>query len=511
MNPSRSRTPFARRLGRLLPLLLSAALGLSWAQPAPPPTEAPQSTPDAPSTGPGALDPQTGLPAAWPDPTALEFDPVSFSQPELRREALPNGLVVYLLEDPSLPLIDGAAFVKTGSLYDPEDKVSLAAMTANLMRTGGAGARTADELDGHLERLAASVEVVASDVFTTASFSSLTEAFDEVLPAFVDVLTEPTFAPERLELARGGVLEALRRENDDPVNIALREFFKRVSQGHPAGYAPTEATVNAVTRDDLVAFHARYFKPNETVLALSGDFDADEMLAALRTAFADWEPGEVDYPELPPYDETPPAQVLFAQRDLGQSIILLGHPAVYAYTPAYNALDVANAVLGSGGFSSRIFTEVRTKRGLAYSAGSSLRQGFLYPGTFFAYSFTRTDRTGEALGLLKAELTRLTQEPVGEAELEVQRDNILNGAVFRFTSPAAIVQRTARAVEVLGLPADYYDRYIERVQTITPEEVLAAAREHLRPDELIVMVVGNAAEFDRPLSEFGEVETIRLE
>jgi len=464
----------------------------------------------SPPAAPAEVDPLTGLPESWPDPASLEFGPVTFDEPEPTRAELPNGLVVYLLEDPSLPLIDGAAFVETGSLYDPEGKVSLAALTADLMRTGGAGGRSADEIDAHLERLAASVEVVASDEFTAASFSTLSENLEEVLPVFADVLMNPTFAPTRIDLAKGRALEAIRRENDDPVNIALREFFERVAQGHPAGYSPTAETVNAVTRRDMVAFHERYFKPNTTVLALSGDFDSEMMMRRLRQTFGGWQRAEVTYPELPPYNPNPEPKVYHAQRDLGQSIILMGRPSVYAYTPEYNTLDVANAVLGSGGFSSRIFTEVRTKRGLAYSAGSQLQQGFSYPGTLFAFAFTRTDKTGEVIALIQEEMRRMAREPVHSEELEVQRDNILNSAVFRFTSPAAIVQRTARAVEILGLDADYYDRYIARVRTVTPQDVRRVAAREFRPERMLIMVVGDAAQFDRPLSEFGEVVRIEL-
>lgn len=491
-----------------LALVLTAASGV-FAQAAPASPTPPAS--QAPAAPEAALDPETGVPESWPDPAALTFEPVVFDQPEPTRAELSNGLVVYLLEDPSLPLVSGAVFVKTGSLYDPEPKASLAALTADLMRSGGSAGRSADTLDARLETLAASVEASAADIFTTVSFSSLSETTDEVLEIFAGVLQAPDFAPPRIELAKGRVLEGIRRENDNPVNIAVREFYRRVAKGHPAGYVPTAETVGAVTRADMVAFHARYFKPNESVLAVSGDFESEAMLAQLEAALGAWEAGAVDYPELPPYNPDPTPRIYHAQRDLGQSIVLMGRPGVYAYGPDYSAFDVANAVLGGGGFSSRVFTEIRTQRGLAYSTGSQLQQGFAYPGTFLVYAFTRTDATGEVIELMQAELERMIQTPVDEAELEVQKSNILNGAVFRFTSPAAVVQRTARAVEILALDADYYERYIAEVEAMTPQRVQEAAREHFAPGEMIIMVVGDAAQFDRPLTDFGEVEEIALE
>jgi predicted Zn-dependent peptidase len=485
---------FVRRGVTLLALLV----GSVTAQTATAPTEAP------------AVNPETGVPESWPDPAALRFGDVTFNEPEPQREVLSNGLTVYLLEDHSLPLVSGAAFVKTGSMYDPENKSSLAVLTADLMRSGGSAGRSADEIDERLETLAAAVEVSAADLYTTASFSSLTENVGEVLDIFAGVLEQPAFAPARIDLAKGRVLEGIRRENDDPVGIAVRELYKRIAKGHPAGYIPTARTVNAVSRADMVSFHARYFKPNEAVLAVSGDFDSGEMVALLEQALGDWQRGKVSYPELPPYPDPAP-RIYHAQKDLGQSIVLMGRPSVYAYTPEYSALDVANAVLGGGGFSSRIFTEVRTKRGLAYSAGSQVEQGFVFPGTFLVYAFTRTDATGQVIELLQGEMRKMAAEPPTTAELEVQKSNILNGAVFRFTSPAAIVQRTARAVEVLGLPAGYYDRYTEQVEAMTPAKVQEVARREFRPDDMLIMVVGDAAQFDRPLSDFGEVEEIALE
>ncbi len=458
-----------------------------------------------------ALNPETGIPKGWPDPAALEFDTVTFDEPTPERVVLANGLVVYLLEDHALPLVSGAAFVKTGSIYDPKAKSSLAALTADLMRSGGSAGRSADAIDERLETLAAAVEVSADELFTTASFSSLTENVEEVLDIFAGVLMKPEFAPERIDLAKGRALEGIRRENDDPVGIAVREFYRRVAHGHPAGYIPTAATVNAVSRADMVAFHGRYFKPGETALAVSGDFRRAEMVALLEASLGGWPKAQVTYPKLPPYNPDPTPRIYHAQKDLGQSIVLMGRPSVYAYGPNYSALSVADAVLGSGGFSSRIFTEVRTKRGLAYSAGSQVEQGFRYPGTLLVFAFTRTDATGQVIELLQREMRKMTAEPVSEAELEVQKSNILNGAVFRFTSPAAIVQRTARATEVLGLGADYYDRYIAQVETMTPAKVLEVAKGEFRPDDMVIMVVGDAAQFDRPLSDFGEVEEITLE
>jgi zinc protease len=449
-------------------------------------------------------------PADWPAPAELAPPPIEYSAPEPREERLRNGMVVYLLEDRALPLVQGVAFVKAPSLYDPEGKTGLAAMTAALLREGGAGGLAPEELDARLEQLAASVEASASAVLASVSFDSLSDTVDEVMPLWRDVLTSPDFDPGRLEVLRQRQIEAIRRVVDNPVQLALREFLFRVAEGHPSGAYPTEESVSAVTRDDLLAFHRSYYGPENTVVAVSGDFDSDSMLAALEELLGGWDAEVDDPPDLPEFPEAPEPRLYFAPKEIGQSIVLVGHPAVMAYSPAYNDLDVANHLLGGGGFTSRLFEQIRTRRGLAYSTASVLTQGFDHPGIFVAYSISPAQATGQVIELLLSEMERLRSTEVPSRELERARETILNQSLFRFTSPAAIAQRTAR-VRLLGLEPDYYDRYLENLQEIDATDVRRIASEELHPGRAVIMVVGDPALFDRPLAEFGEVVTIELE
>ena len=449
-------------------------------------------------------------PPSWPDPFEMTFGELDEVTLEPERVELSNGMVVYLLEDPALPLIEGLAYVRAPSLYDPEGETGLAAVTADLLRTGGAGERSAQEVDETLEFLAASVEGSASNNYANVSFSALSDTIDEVLAVFSDVLQRPQFAEDRLELSRGQTLEELRRQNDDPVGIAQREFIRRVAEGHPIGDFPTVETIQSITRDDVMNFYGRYYAPNATILAVSGDFETDEMVAKLEATFGEWQPVDVNYPEIPPLDLNPEPKVYYAPKETTQSVIFMGQPSLLAYSPDYADLTVANGILGGEGFSSRITTEVRTRRGLAYATGSGLTQGYQYPGIFYAYSLSRGDATGQVLGLLQEEIRRLQDEGVSEAELEQQKETLLSRAVFRFTSAAQVAQRSAEA-EFLDLEDNYYEDYIDSVQAATPQDVQAAAQEEIRPDDLVVMVVGDASQFDQPLEDFGEVVTIELE
>lgn len=447
--------------------------------------------------------------ADWPDPAELTYEPIEFTPPEPTRTELSNGMVVYLLEDRTLPLVQGVAYIDAPGVLDPADQVGLASLTATLLREGGAGDKTPDDLDEALETLAASVEATSNDFYASVSFNALSDNVDEVMGLWADVLLEPGFDEGRLEVAKGRSLEEVRRVKDDPTQLAVREFFFRVAEGHPSGAYPTEESLASISREDVMNFYESYYAPNVTAIAVTGDFATEEMLEKLEEVLGAWEPKNISYPDLPTFDPNPEPKIYYLPKEVAQSTILVGHPSVLAYSPEYNDLDVASQILGSG-FSSRLFREIRTRRGLAYATGSQLAQGFSYPGTFFVFAITNGEDTGQVIELLLSEIQTLQEGGVSEAELAQRRETILNRSLFRFTSPAAITERTAR-VGLLGLEPGYYEAYLENVQSVTPEEVQAIAQQEIRPDEVIVMVVGDAELFDRPLEDFGEVVTLELD
>jgi zinc protease len=449
------------------------------------------------------------VPEAWPHPSELTPEPIEFTAPEPRRETLSNGIEVFLMEDRTLPLIRGVAYVDAPTLFDPDGMAGTAAMTAALLREGGAGDLTPDELDATLERLAASVEASASAALASVGFDTLSDTADEVLPIWRDVLLRPRFDERRLEVLRQRQVEAIRRVVDDPVDLAFREFLSLVVGDHPSGDYPTEASVSAVERSDVVAFYERHYGPEVTVVAVTGDFETEAMLATLEELLGGWRHEVAPPPEIPPLPEVEP-QVFLLPREIAQSIVVVGHPSVRAYTPAYHDLDVVNHILGAGGFTSRLFSEIRTRRGLAYATGSVLTQGFRLPGTFVAYSISPSTAAPEVLGLLLDEIERLRQEGVTELELEHARQSIVNASLFRFVTAAAITERTAR-VWLLGLEPGYFDDYLANVRDISPADVQGAARAELHPERAVVLVVGDPAQFAGSLEAFGEVTTIEVE
>ncbi len=445
----------------------------------------------------------------WPHPSEMEFDSIVFNPPEPERFELQNGIVVYFLENRELPILESAIYLPVGSLVESADQFGLASLTAELIRTGGAGELTPEEVDEELEFMAAGVSVSSGMVFTSVSFQSLSEYAERTLEIVTDMLTRPAFSPERLEIARGRIIESIRRQNDDPTTVAFLEFYRRLAPDHPLGWTMNEETVRSFDIEDLVAFHERHYRPGGAVIVVAGDIDLESLQDMLERTVGTWPRSESVGVEPPPFDPAPEPKLYHAQKETAQSTIFMGYPTLMYADPDYPKLVIANHVLGGGAFDNRLFAEIRGKRGLAYHTQSSLTQGHLYPGVFYAMAFTRADATAEVVQLMKDELTRLVAEPIPSEELERHREAILNRAVFEFATPRAIIQAKALA-EIYNLPSDYYERYIAGIQTATSEEIQAAAKRWIDPDRMITLIVGDGAAFDQPLDVFGEVELIEL-
>ncbi|WP_027876554.1 M16 family metallopeptidase [Meiothermus cerbereus] len=448
-----------------------------------------------------------GVPADWPDPFKMQFQRLQPAAIQPTRVQLSNGLTVLLIEDRALPFVSGRVYLRAGAIYEPDDKVGLSGIFSSVLRTGGAGERTPDQVDETLETLAASVSVSIDNLFTSVAFNTLTENLDQVLQIWADVLVHPRFAQERLDLEKGRALEAIRRRNDQPTQIAVREFVRRINEGHPAGRISSAASVQSITRDDLLAFHQRFFKPNGAVLAITGDFNTQEMVARLERVLQGWQQGPVSLPTFAP--PSPKPGIYFLQKETNQSVIYMGNPTVTAFAPGYSELDLASRVLGDG-FNSRLFVEVRTRRGLAYATGGAQSQGFGWPGFFYGASISRVEKTAEVIELMLAQFRDLRERPVSQEELELFRNNILNAEVFRFTSKQAVAERIART-QMLGLPPDYYEQYIRQIQAATPVDLQRVVQQYVRPEQFVIVVVGDKRQFDKPLQSLGNVVEVPLE
>lgn len=434
--------------------------------------------------------------------TELQLPPLpEVKLPKYEQFKLKNGMQVFLLPDRELPLVTGTAMIRTGDRLEPGDRVGLAQFTGTVMRSGGTKKHTADQLNQMLEQRAAAVETGIGEAMGTASFQSLTEDVDTVMGLFAEVLREPAFAPEKLELAKTQEQGQISRRNDDPDDIASREFRKLIyGKDNPYGRTTEFSTIEKVTRDDLVKFYQQYFYPNNMILGVTGDFDNAQMKTLIEAKFGDWKPtNQPIQPQLPKVTQANQSGVFFInQPQLTQSNILLGHLGGQFNSPDYATLDVMNNVLN--GFGGRLFNEVRSRQGLAYSVYGSWSPRHDYPGMFIAGGQTRSDATVQFIQALKAEIKRLQTEPVSTRELAFSKESTLNSFVFNFENPQQVLSRIMRYA-YYGYPEDFLFRYREQVEKTTAADVQRVAKQYLKPDNIVTLVVGNQAAINPPLSQ----------
>jgi predicted Zn-dependent peptidase len=452
------------------------------------------------------------LPAVAQKPyTKLKYPPLrDLTLPKVERFELANGLVVYLVEDHQLPRVEGTVLVKTGARFEPAEKVGLASIVGQVMRTGGTTTRKGEEIDRLLENTGASVETAIDTDSASASLFALREHLPQALEILADLLRNPAFPDDKIELAKVQERSAIARRNDEVGGIADREFTKLV-YGAASPYARhTEyATIQAVTRDDLVAFHRRYFVPNQAILGLWGDFNTAETRALVERVFGAWPRGEAAAPRPPEVPADWQGSVNFIPKDdVNQTNLRIGHVGGRFDDPDFYALNVMTEILG-GGLSSRLFRHVRSDLGLAYAAGAAWIAEFDHPGYFFIRVDTKSESTVRAAQETLKEVRRLTEEPVSPEELRTAKEGILNSFVFNFDTTGEIVRRLM-AYEYYGYPRDFLEKFKANVEKVTAEDVLRAAQARLKPDKLVVLAVGRQQDFDQPLSTLGAVQTIDI-
>ncbi len=433
----------------------------------------------------------------------------SVEMPEYERVELPNGMILYLAEDHYLPMIELSAQIMVGSIYDPADKLGLATMTGSVLRTGGAGDRAGDDIDALVEARGMEVETWVGQSTGGAYLNCLNEDVDLGLELLADILMRPQFADEKIDLAKSEQKAVISRRNDEPLQIAMREAPKVLfGPDHPLARHPEYDTIAAVTRADMEQFHAAYFHPDRMYLVVIGDFATADMKQRIETVFASWERSTTPLPADPEIPALPRTVNVAAKDGLTQATVLLGQKGIRNDHPDYAALRVGAQILG-GGFSSRLFKEIRSNQGLAYAVGAAPGTGWRFPGTFMAYTITKNETVEAAAKAILAEIERMLAEPVSEAELQFAKDMILNSEVFSYDTKREILDRMVR-FEMYGYQPDFLQQYQAAVKNLTPAEIHTACQNNWTPDDLSILVVGTPAEFDGDLSVFGTVNEIDI-
>ncbi|HWZ78073.1 MAG TPA: insulinase family protein [Candidatus Sulfotelmatobacter sp.] len=436
----------------------------------------------------------------------------SFKPQQPKRIELSNGMVIFLQEDHELPLIDGTARIRGGSVNEPANKTGLVDIFGEVWRTGGTKTQTGDQLDDFLEVRAAKVETGPGPDSSTISFSCLTGDLDDVFKAFQDVLQNPEFRDDKIDIAKKGEEDSISRRNDDVGGITHREATKLAyGADNPYARVPEYATVAAITRQDLIDWHKKYVHPNDIILGISGDFDSAAMEARLRSAFESWPKGE-SFPPFPKnelqYAPAKPGYYFVSKEDVNQSNIRMVTLGTTRDNPDYYAISVFNEAFG-GGFSSRLFNDIRTKRGLAYGVGGGVGTNFGHQGILQIAMSTKSESTVDAIQALDQDIDDLSKKPITEEEIKNAKDAILNAFVFRLDSPDKILGERMD-YEYYGYPPDWLDKYQDEVKKVTAADVSRVAAKYLHKDQLARLVVGNLKEFGKPLSSLGAVKEIDI-
>ncbi len=435
-------------------------------------------------------------------PRELKFGELRFEPPkaDAYRHKLKNGVVVYLAEDHTLPLVNVQLLVRAGAFLDTKERPGVAAMTGTMLREGGTKGLTAEQFDEKVDFLAARIASYGRNEQSGASLNAISSQLGPSLDLFFDMIRDPGFQQSRFDVEKGSALESLKQRNDDAGDILGREWaWLLYGESHFAVREMTKAEWDVLTRDDLIAFHAKYFKPENMLLAVSGDVSTKDLLADLERRFSGWKSDgpKVPWPPSPP-TYAPKPGLYHVEKDIPQGKVAIGHLGIKREgwdNPDYFALTVMNDILGGGGFTSRITKRVRSDEGLAYGAGSSFGIGTYWPGAFRIGFASKNPTVAFAAKISVEEVSKIRQGEVSDDELVTSKNSFIETFPRSFESPASIVNIFAMD-EYTGRPHEYWARYRDNIRKVTAANVKRVAATYLQPDKLMYLVVGKWSEIE---------------
>jgi predicted Zn-dependent peptidase len=433
-------------------------------------------------------------------PDKLKYPPLKFEVPDAAklRTTLSTGTPAYLMEDPSLPIVDLRILIRGGSFNEPAGKAGVADLTAELMRTGGTTTRDPNTVDEEIDFLAANVAIAVDDLSGSASLSILSKDLDKGLAILMDLLRNPAFRQDKLDILKAQTLDMLKSRNDRTSSIESREVnLLFYGPDYPINHIATKATLESITREDLTAFHGGWVHPSRFIVAAAGAFKKEELAAKLEAAFKAWPPiaeaasGPVTAPKVS-YAPKPGIYTFHKDgKNITQGRVTIGHLGVDVHHPDVQAIRVMSYILGAGGFSSRLMQRVRTQEGLAYDVRSDLRPGLVYPFPFKLVFQSKNESCAYAAKLCLEEVERIRKEGVSPEELKAAQAFYLDAFPGLFFSTKMQTASTFAQAELLGFPKDYYTTYREKIAKLSPDDIRRAAQEHLHPDKFAWVVVGN--------------------
>jgi predicted Zn-dependent peptidase len=485
---------------RITALLAVAAIGLAQTTPPSPPGGRGAGSAAGGQTAPATARKAAGA-APLPTYRDLKFpDLRPVEAPRIESVTLSNGMRLYLLENHELPLINGTVLVRTGSLFDPPDKIGLAAIAGQVMMAGGTANRPGEDASGRFQNLGAELGGSIAEDSASISFSALKENADDVLDILKDVLTAPDFPQDRLDLVKAQRRNAIAHRNDDAAAIVRREFVGTVyGKDTPYGAQMEYSNLDRINRSDLVSFYQRYFFPKNMILALDGDFDPARIKARMEALFGDWKPDPPPVPEFPKASTAgAPGKFLAVKRDVNQAYFILGQVGGQYKDADYPALQIAADILG-GGQRGRLGQKLR---GAVNSLSTTWAASFDHPGVFQISGSLNPFKTTQVIQAIVQELTRIGASLVTEEELKTAKDTALNSLVFAFDNQISMLPRLTQ-FEYFNYPKDYTQQYQKALESVTRADILRVAKERLDPTRMTLVVVANPTAFEQPLESLG--------
>jgi zinc protease len=406
--------------------------------------------------------------------------------PQIQHWVAPTGAKVYFVASRDLPILDVQIDFVAGGARSPADKSGVASLTASLL-DAGAGSLDEEQISGRLVDLGARLSSGSDHDKASVNLRTLSFATEKTgaLALMRAVLSAPTFPEAVLAREKTRTIESLKEADTRPDAIAGKRFVAALYPGHPYGNVATPESVAKIVRDDLVTFYQTYYTARGAVVSIIGDVSKSEA-EAIAVQLTEALPAGEPVAALPPVT-LPQRETLKVAHPAAQSHIHVGLPAITRTDPDYFALLVGNYTLGGGGFVSRLMKEVREKRGYAYSVYSTFAPRVL-PGPFQIGLQTKREQADDALQVVDAVLTKFLAEGPTAQELAAAKKNLIDGQALRIDSNAKLLAHLS-LIGFHGLPLDYLDQFPRKVAAITRDDVRAAFRRHVKPENLVTVIV----------------------
>lgn len=437
--------------------------------------------------------------------------PPALVLPTIQRAELANGAQLILLEKHNVPLVQVNLVVRAGYASDPASLIGLANMTADLMDEGAAG-RDALQLADEIDFLGAGIGVRAAGHHTTVSLHTPLAQLGPALELMADIALRPDFPQAELERKKLERLNQMLQARDEPRAIASVAYDQTLYPEHPYGH-PTigyPESVRAMSIDDMKGWYGDYFRPNNAFFVVVGDITMDAIKPKLEALYGDWQHGDIPSSDWPEAEQVASREVFLVDKPgAAQSEIRIGRVGVPRLTDDYYALVVMNTILG-GSFTSRLNQNLREDKGYTYGARSRFDFAEL-AGPFTASAAVQTNVTDAALAEFMMELNGIL-EPVPEDELDRARNYVALRFPSRFQTVAGIAGQLTE-LELYDLPAGYFNEYVERILAVTQDDVQRVAREYIVPDQMAIIVVGDAATIEEGIRamELGPIHVMSIE